>query len=143
MSRPSTVPKTDPSPRSAPSSDVRPRRPSPSADEHAEQCAAAYARLRVEQEDLVARIKEAGENLAAVMRRAGKSRISTADGTVALLAPTEPRLVLDEKRALELLSENGLPEPATLERWLGRHGIPIPRTTKPGLPERISFARAG
>jgi hypothetical protein len=145
MPRPSGVPKTDPSPfrrpmrEPAPASASRPRQPSPSADEQAERDAAEYARLRVEEEDLKARIKEQAERTGASMRRADRTRISTPEGTVALLDATSAKQVTDEKAALALLAAKGLDAPPTLEQWLGRNGFAVPTKPKEGLPERLAF----
>ena len=139
MPRPSTVPKTDPSPRSAPSSGARPRQPSPSAEEQAEHDAAEFARLRVEEDDLKARIKEAADRCVTSMKRADRTRISTPEGTVALLGPTESKQVTDEKAALVLLASKGIAAPPTIEQWLGEHELAVPTTVKHGLPERLQF----
>lgn len=139
MSRPSTVPKTDPSPRSAPPSGARPRQPSPSAGEQAERDAAEYARLRARADDLAAEIKEAAERAVTSMRREGRTRISTPEGTVALLHATESRQVTDQKTALALLASKGIPAPPTLEQWFGEHKLRVPTMVKDGLPERLQF----
>lgn len=149
MPRPSAVKHERPS--SPPASQTRPRlattRPEP-VDETTPDTFAAidaarladdYDSIRVKQEEFAREEESIRTRLIEAMKAANKKNFNTLHGRVTLLEETESKQVADEKAAVALLESRGIPQPPTMEAWLAQHRIPMPMTTKKGLPDRIKF----
>lgn len=138
---------------SAPASQTRPKlataRPEP-IDEPRSDFAAArdaarladdYDALRVKIAEFEAMEADLRPRLIAAMKAADKKHFNTMHGRVSLLDATDDKQVADEKAAVALLESRGLPQPPTMEAWLAQHRIPMPMTTKKGMPDRIKFEK--
>jgi hypothetical protein len=101
-----------------------------------------YAELRVKQAEIEAEVKALSCELIEDMKDAGKERFATEHGLVSFLPATDARAVPDEAAAVALLESKGIPLPPTLEDWLARHGLAMPKKAKAGLPDRIEFRRS-
>lgn len=143
----------------APESEVRPKTvahaapPSPPEETHREpgdpkaairaaREADRYAELRVRRAEIETEEKSLSYELIEDMKLAGKERFSTEHGLVSLLPATAAKEVPDEEAAVALLVSKGIPLPPTMEEWLKRHGLAVPKKAKAGLPDRIEFRKA-
>lgn len=101
-----------------------------------------YAELRVKQAEIEAEIKALSYELVEDMKAAGKERFSTEHGLVSFLPATAAKEVPDVDAAVALLEARGIPQPPTMEDWLARHGLTMPKKAKAGLPDRVEFRRS-
>lgn len=101
-----------------------------------------YAQLRVQRARVDEEIERLSSELIEDMKAAGKERFSTEHGLVTFLPATEARAVPDVDAAVALLEQHGIPQPPTMEEWLSRHGLAMPKKAKAGLPDRIEFRRS-
>lgn len=134
-----TVAKIAPPP--APAVESRRAEGDPAAAIRAAREADRYAELRVRQAELEAELKALSCELIEDMKAAGKERFSTEHGLVSFLPATDAREVPDPEAAVALLESKGIPQPPTMEDWLQRHGLTIPKKAKAGLPDRIEFRK--
>jgi len=129
-------------PAPPPPEETSPVRSDPAAAIRAAREADEYAALRVRLAEIDAEKKELEARLVEDMKRAGKTRFSTEHGLVSFLAATVGGEIVDEAAAVALLESRGLPQPPTLEEWLRRHELDVPKKVKKGLPDRIEFRKA-
>jgi hypothetical protein len=102
-----------------------------------------YAELRVKQAEIDAEVKSLSCDLIEDMKEGKKDRFSTEHGLVSYLPATPAKEVPDVDAAVALLEARGLPQPPTMEDWLARHDLAMPKKAKVGLPDRIEFRRSG
>jgi hypothetical protein len=98
-----------------------------------------YDAIRVKLEEFGREEERIRLQLIEAMKTSCKKNFNTMHGRVSFLEKTEDKQVADEKAAVALLESRGIPQPPTMEAWLAQHRIPMPMTTKKGLPDRIKF----